>query len=141
MAENIFDYRSLLQRARELLPNVHLKAERFEIPKVKGHVEGNKTIIANFIDICNIFRREPAQVLKYLQRELATPAAIDGARLILGRKLTSMLINSKVDQFARDFVLCSECNRPDTQLKKEGNVLFMHCSACGAKHPVKAKIA
>ena len=30
---------------------------------------------------------------------------------------------------------------PDTQLKKEGNVLMMHCTACGAKSPVKAKIA
>lgn len=141
MADSIFDYKSLLKRARELLPNVQLKAERFEIPRVKGHVEGNKTIIANFLDICSIFRREPAQVLKYLQRELATPAAIDGVRLILGRKLTSMLINSKIEQFAKDFVLCPECNRPDTQLKKEGNVLMMQCTACGAKHPIKAKIA
>lgn len=141
MADEIYNYAQLLKRAREKLPEVALKSERFEIPKVKGHVQGNKTFVANFIDICNIFRREPAQLLKYLQRELATPASIDGPRLVLGRKLTSVLINGKLEQFARDFVLCPECNRPDTQLKKEGNVLVMHCSACGAKHPVKAKIA
>ncbi len=141
MPNNIFDYGSLLKRARGLLPDIHLKSERFEIPKVKGHVEGNKTIMANLQDVCNAFRREPTQLLKYLQRELATPAAIDGTRLIMGRKLTSMLINSKIEQYAKDFVLCPECNRPDTQLKKEGNVLMMHCTACGAKSPVKAKIA
>ena len=141
MADEINNYAQLLKRAREKLPEVALKSERFEIPKVKGHVQGNKTFIANFIDICNIFRRVPAQLLKYLQRELATPASIDGPRLVLGRKLTSALINSKIEQFARDFVLCQECNRPDTQLKKEGNVLVMQCAACGAKHPVKAKIA
>ena len=141
MADEIYDYAQLLKRAREKLPDVALKSERFEIPKVKGHVEGNKTIIANFQEIVNIFRREPAQLLKYLQRELATPASVDGARLILGRKLTSALVNAKVQQFAKDFVLCPECNRPDTQLKKEGNVLVMHCTACGAKHPVRAKIA
>ncbi|MBU2638427.1 MAG: translation initiation factor IF-2 subunit beta [Nanoarchaeota archaeon] len=141
MANEINDYDALLKRAREELPDVALKSERFEMPRVKGHVEGNKTIIANFLDICNAFRREPAQVLKYLQRELATPAHIDGPRLILGRKLTSVLINNKLEQFARDFVLCPECSRPDTVLKKEGGILVMHCTACGAKHTIKAKIA
>lgn len=141
MAGDINDYKELLKKAREELPDVALKAERFDMPKVKGHVEGNKTIIANFGDICNAFNREPAQLLKYLQRELATPASIDGPRLILGRKLTSILINGKLEQFARDFVLCPECNRPDTVLKKEGGILVMHCTACGAKHTIKAKIA
>ena len=55
--------------------------------------------------MCNAFRREPTQLLKYLQRELATPAAIDGTRLIMGRKLTSMLINSKLEQYAKDFTM------------------------------------
>lgn len=135
-----FGYDGLLKRAREKLPSFALKAERFEIPKVKGHVQGNKTVIANFGDICSAFAREPEHLLKYLQRELATPAAIDGPRLILGRKLSSSLINSKMEQYAHDFVLCSECNRPDTQIKKEGQVLILQCTACGAKHPIKAKI-
>ncbi|MBI4447974.1 translation initiation factor IF-2 subunit beta, partial [Candidatus Woesearchaeota archaeon] len=125
--------------AKEKLPKIAPTAsERFEIPRVTGHVEGFKTIITNFSAICSTFRREPAHLLKFLQRELATPATIDGPRLVLGRKLPSSLINSKVEQYANTFVLCQECKKPDTQLIKEGESLTIKCTACGAKKPVKA---
>ena len=134
------DYLQLLKRAKEHLPEIQETKERFEIPKVTGHVQGNKTIINNFIVIVKAFGREQDKLLKYLQRELATPAVIDGQRLILGRKINSDFINKKIEQFARDFVLCKECGKPDTKLIKEDRFLFLKCTACGARHPVKAKI-
>lgn len=133
-------YEALLKTARKNLPEKASSGERFEIPKVRGHVQGNRTVMSNFTEIASTFRREPAQLLKYLQRELATPAVVDGPRLIMGRKLTSALINKKIEQFAKDFVLCDECGKPDTQLKKEDIVTIKICTACGARHPVKAKI-
>ena len=135
------DYKKLLKKAMSELPESakHVGA-RFEIPKVKGHVEGNKTIITNFNQICSILRRESSQLLKYLQRELATPATFDGTRLILGRKVSSALINTKVEKYVNEFVLCPDCKKPDTILKKEDKVLIVKCTACGARHPVKAKI-
>jgi translation initiation factor 2 beta subunit (eIF-2beta)/eIF-5 len=42
------DYETMLKRGREKLPEAVFTAERFEIPNVKGHLEGNKTIISNF---------------------------------------------------------------------------------------------
>lgn len=134
------EYATLLKRAKEKLPEKKESDERFEIPKVTGHIQGNKTIITNFSQICSTTRREQEHLLKYLQRELATPASIDGPRLVLGRKLPSALINKKIEQYCQDFVLCRECHKPDTQLLREDRVLMMKCSACGAKHPVKAKI-
>ena len=103
-------------------------------------MQGNKTIVTNFTAICNALGREPEHLLKFLQRELAAPAQIDGPRLILGRKINSAMINQKIEYYAQTFVLCPECCRPDTQLKKEDKVLVMKCTACGAKHTVKAKI-
>ena len=120
--------------------NTEITKERFDIPKVTGHIQGNKTIISNFSAMCSLLRRLPEQLLKYLQRELATPAEIKGGRLELGRKISSMQINEKIVRYCQDFVLCKECGKPDTQLMKENRVLFMKCTACGAKHPVKAKI-
>ena len=114
--------------------------ERFEIPKATGHVQGNKTIVNNFLQIAKAFGRDKEQLLKYLQRELATPASIDGQRLVLGRKISSDFINSKIEQFANDFVLCKECKKPDTQIIKEDRVLFLKCTACGARHPIRSKI-
>ena len=133
-------YEELLKKAKLSMPNVHSSRERFEMPKVQGHVEGNKTIINNFFNIAKSFGREPEKLLKYLQRELATPAFVDGQRLVIGRKINSEFINKKIEQFAKDFVLCRECGKPDTKLEKEDRVLFLKCTACGARHPVRAKI-
>ncbi len=134
------EYEELLKRARANLPESVLKHERFDIPRAVGHIEGNKTIISNFSQICDIFRREPSQLLKYLQRELATPAHIDGSRLILGRKMSASLINAKIEEYANNFVLCYECKKPDTQLIKQDKVTLIKCQACGARHPLKSKI-
>lgn len=134
------DYESLLKKAKKDLPKELIKKERFELPKVKGHIEGNKTLVVNFFEICSILHRDQSQLLKYLQRELATPANIDGKRLVLGRKISSGLINEKVDKYANEFVICEECGKPDTKLIKEDRILEKKCMACGAKHPVKSKI-
>ena len=134
------EYEAMLERAFKELPEKNKESERFEIPKIKGHLEGNKTILTNFFQICALFRREPSQLLKYLQRELATPAQFDGQRLVLGRKISSSLINDKIDAYAKDFVLCKECGKPDSQLGKEGKVLTFKCLACSAKYPIRAKI-
>lgn len=133
-------YEEMLKHARSQLPAIVQTAERFDIPKVKGHVQGNKTIISNYGQICDLFSRPQEHLLKFLQRELATPAQIDGPRIIFGRKLNSPLINAKIAEYANVFVICSECRKPDTVIQKEGSVPFMRCSACGAKHPIKTKI-
>lgn len=134
------DYKEMLKLAKSKLPATALKIERFEIPKVTGHIQGSKTVITNFTDIANTFRRDPQHLLKYLQRELATPAEIDGPRLVLGRKINSPMINMKIEQYAKTFVLCPQCGKPDTEIVKEGVIHVMKCTACGAKHPIKAKV-
>ena len=134
------DYLKLLKEAKEKLPDVQETGSRFEIPQVKGHIEGNKTIITNFLQIVSTLRRPQEQLLKFLQRELATPAVLDGSRLIFGRKLPSKLINTKIERYCKEFVLCNECGKPDTSIIKEGRVMVLKCMACGAKHPIKAKI-
>ncbi len=134
------DYQQLLKEAKAKLPEISVSKERFEVPQVTGHVEGNKTIISNFSIIVSTLQRDADHLLKYLQRELATPATIDGPRLVLGRKISSSSVNQKIQQYAKDFVVCKECGKPDTKLIREDRVLFLKCTACGAKEPVKAKL-
>ena len=134
------NYKELLKKAREELPDSVLKTERFEIPKVKGHIEGNKTIITNFVQIASTLRRDINHLLKYLSRELAAPGEMRGKSLIIGRKISSAIINAKIEKYAKEFVICPECKRPDTKLIKEDRFVFMKCLACGARHPIKSKI-
>ena len=133
-------YLKLLEKAKSKLPEIKESKERFEVPKALGHIEGNKTIITNFTVMCSALGRDQQHVLKYLQRELATPAYIDGPRLILGRKIDSTAINKKILQYTEDFVICKECKKPDTKIMKEGIIYILKCMACGAKHPIRAKI-
>ena len=134
------EYEKLLKQAIQKLPNKIEKTERFEMPKVVGLIEGNKTIINNFYQIADILHRQPEHLLKFLLRELATPGTLEKSRLILGRKISSNIINEKIEVYAKTFVLCPECKRPDTQLIRENKILMIKCTACGAKHPVRAKI-
>jgi len=130
-------YEQLLEKAYKEVKPVET-GSRFEIPKVKGHVEGTKTIITNFLQICDVLRRDKNHVTKYLYKELATSGKIDGERLIFNRKLTSAKINEKIGQYAGEFVICSECKKPDTELIKENRLMFIKCLACGAKKTVSA---
>ena len=134
------DYNAALDNVYKNLPESILKKERFELQEVKSIIQGNKTIISNFSSIVSQIRREPQQLLKFLLRELATPGNIDGPRLILGRKISSRLIQQKVEEYVKIFVLCPECKKPDTKLIKEDKILSIKCMACGAKHPIKSKI-
>ncbi|MBT3416502.1 translation initiation factor IF-2 subunit beta [Candidatus Woesearchaeota archaeon] len=134
------DYEKLLDRAEEKLPEKSIAKDRFEMPKVKGRIEGNKTTITNFNQIATILRRDVKHIQKYLLRELAAPGVLDGQRLTLGRKISSILINKKLEKYANEFVICRDCKKPDTKILKEGKIQVLKCTACGAKHPIKSKI-
>ena len=38
-----------------------------------------------------------------------------------------------------EYVLCSECDRPDTKIVKDGRVLILTCETCGAHRPVHVR--
>jgi translation initiation factor 2 subunit 2 len=75
-----------------------------------------------------------------LLRELAASGQKDGDRLVLNMNVPSAKINQKVEQYVKEFVICAECGKPDTELLKQDRLTFIHCLACGAKHSVRNKI-
>jgi len=131
------DYEKLLEKAYEKLPKVEEKSERFQIPTVETMIQGNQTIIKNFSQICETLRREPKHVLKFLTKELATPAGFDGVRATFQSRIFQRLVQRKLESYIKEYVICKECKRPDTKLIKEDRITFLRCEACGAKAPVK----
>ncbi|GBE19567.1 translation initiation factor IF-2 subunit beta [archaeon BMS3Abin17] len=134
------EYEKLLEQAYKQVKKVDTSNSRFEIPKIEGHIEGKKTILTNFLQIASHLRREPEHFQKFLLRELAASGHIEGERLVLNNKVPSTKINQKIEDYAKEFVLCKECSKPDTELIKEDRLTFIHCLACGAKHSVRGKI-
>jgi len=130
-------YEKLLNEAIEKLPDSVVKDIRFEIPKVKGQIQGNKTTITNFNQIVQTLRRDMQHFLKYLLKELGAPGNFDGSRLVLGRKISASLINQKIQQYSNLFVICQTCNRPDTQIIKREGFNYLKCAACGSQNPIK----
>ena len=133
-------YESLLNDAYGKIKKTASTGERFEIPKAEGHFEGKKTIVTNFSQIVSAFRRTPEHLQKLLLKELAAPGQKDGDRLALNIKVPSAKINQKIEDYAREFVICKECGKPDTELSRTDRITFIHCLACGAKHSVRSKI-
>jgi len=132
------DYEKMLDKAREEMPESVFESERFEIPKVTGHIQGNKTVISNFTIIANTLSRPIEHMLKYILKELATPGVLKNQYLYLGAKVPAARINEKIRKYATEFVLCPDCGKPDTKIGKEGDISYMRCQACGAKHSVKS---
>jgi len=134
-------YKKLLEEARKGLPEHVFQKERFEIPKVRGHVQGNRTVISNFLQIANVLGREPENMLKFILRELATPGEIKkSGSVIIGTKVPASRINERIKQYANSYVFCYECGKPDTKIEKESNFSFLKCMACGARHSIKSKV-
>ncbi|HEA46263.1 MAG TPA: translation initiation factor IF-2 subunit beta [Candidatus Pacearchaeota archaeon] len=134
------DYEKLLEEAYKGIKQTDSSSERFEIPKIEGHFEGRKTILTNFFQLSSHLRRKPEHFQKFLLRELAASGQKEGDRLVLNMKVPSAKINQKVESYVKEFVLCRECKKPDTELIREDRITFVHCLACGAKHSVRSKI-
>lgn len=134
------DYDELLERASKNMPERTEEATRFEVPKVKGHIEGNKTVISNFKQMADALGRSAEHLLKYVLKELATPGELRKDAAIMGTKISASRVNEKIEQYVKDFVLCPACKKPDTKLVKEAKIMFIKCSACGAKQSVELKM-
>ncbi|MEW5996351.1 MAG: translation initiation factor IF-2 subunit beta [Candidatus Micrarchaeota archaeon] len=132
-------YEELLEEAYAKLPEKSRGGERFEIPVLDCFNEGNKTIVKNFQAAAGKVRRMPDEMAKFLSKELAVPATVEGERLILHRKLRAEVVNKKFEEYVKGHVICRQCGKPDTHIIHEagGRARTLVCEACGARSVVK----
>jgi translation initiation factor 2 subunit 2 len=131
------DYEKLLAKAMKDLPENVVQKERFEIPKVKGFIQGNKTVVTNFNTIVSALRRDVQHFLKYLLKEVASHGTLEGTRLNLGRKISSSLLNTKIKKYADEYVICEKCGKPDTSIINKEGKSYLKCGACGHQKEIK----
>ncbi len=130
------DYETFLDRALKQAPAVKTADTRFVVPIPKLFSEGRATVLENFGDIIDVLRRDSAHFMKYMLRELGTAGKIEGRRATFQGRFSSDAIKSHVDNYVREYVICSECGRPDTHLIKSDRVLILKCDACGGHRPI-----
>lgn len=130
------DYDEQLDRAIEESPDIDGSGERFDVPDPEVRQEGNATVYENFQATTKRLGREDDHVMKFLQRELGTSGHIDeSGRLRLTGAFSQRRVQEALDEYVDEYVLCSECGLPDTQLEREQGALVLRCEACGAISP------
>ena len=132
-----YSYDELLKRARAQVPEVTLKKERLELPRLFVSMVGMRTTIANFKEVADTLDRDPQHILKFLTREMATAATYHDGRAIFQGKFPRDTFERLLQRYMESFVICPVCKRPDTKILKEKRLSFIVCNACGAKSSVK----
>ena len=132
-----YNYDELLKRACSQMPEVSLKRERLELPRLLISTIGMRTIIFNFKEVADVLDRDPQHILKFLTREMATAATFHESRAIFQGKFKRDSFERLLQRYTESFVVCPVCKRPDTKIVKEKRLAFLVCNACGARSSIK----
>lgn len=106
------------------------------IAKVEGKGNGIKTVIVNMVDVAKALNRPPTYPTKYFGCELGAQTQFDvkNDRYIVNGSHEANKLQDMLDGFIKKFVLCPECENPETELvsafevfvnKKRNNIVFV----------------
>jgi len=134
-------YESLLKKAYTHITEPSEDDGRFTVPNARVYIEGKTTVLENFTDIVSTLRRDPENVMKFLLGELGTAGKLEGTRAVFNGKFDYSQIAPLITKYTQDYVICSECGKPDTRIVKEGRILTLRCDACGSHRPIRKRRA
>ena len=133
------NYEKFLDKAYEKIPENVRKSSRFEIPKVETRIESRNTFITNFNKIISTLNRDKNHFKGIFLKKAGTMGEIRGQQLFLKGQYKDQVLNKLIENYTKTYVLCNICNKPDTQIQREGKKLYLKCTACGAREEIKEK--
>lgn len=112
---------------------------RYKMPRIIAKVEGKgngiKTVIVNMVDVAKALIRPPTYTTKYFGCELGAQTQFDtkNERYIVNGSHDASKLQDLLDGFIKRFVLCPECDNPETNLKvlSKKQIITQRCQACG----------
>ena len=119
--------------------------ERYKMPKMEvRHNEGRKrTYVTNLPKICESLNRELDFLKVYIKKKLSTSVTWKKKQeeLEIGGIYKVDNLQGILQDLIREYVLCLECNNPETKLRlrSNGKSLSMKCAACGKKSYIMGK--
>lgn len=110
---------------------------RYKMPRIMAKVEGKgngiKTVIVNMVEVAKAIGRPPTYATKYFGCELGAQTSWTNDRYIVNGSHDAGKLQDLLDGFIRKYVLCPECDNPETELlvsTKKGTI-SQGCKACG----------
>ncbi|XP_053553391.1 eukaryotic translation initiation factor 5 [Bombina bombina] len=105
------------------------------IAKVEGKGNGIKTVIVNMVDVAKALNRPPTYPTKFFGCELGAQTQFDvkNDRYIVNGSHEANKLQDMLDGFIKKFVLCPECDNPETDLhvNPKKQTIGNSCKACG----------
>lgn len=117
--------------------NVQDPFYRYKMPRIMAKVEGKgngiKTVIANMPEIAKALARPPTYPTKYFGCELGAQTNFDlkNDRYIVNGDHDAGKLQDILDGFIKKFVLCPNCENPETVLTVKRQTIHGKCKACG----------
>jgi len=122
--------------------NVQDAFYRYKMPRLQAKVEGKgngiKTVLVNMVDVARALARPPTYVTKYFGCELGAQTNFDvkNERYIVNGCHEAGKLQDMLDGFIKKFVLCEQCENPETVVKVKKNLIGASCKACGHIFPL-----
>lgn len=118
---------------------------RYKMPRLQAKVEGKgngiKTVIANMTDIAKALGRPPTYPTKFFGCELGAQTHFDlkNERYIVNGEHDANKLQDLLDNFIKKFVLCSNCENPETGFTVKRGTIHSKCKACGHSFTIDPK--
>ncbi|XP_030381265.1 eukaryotic translation initiation factor 5 [Scaptodrosophila lebanonensis] len=112
---------------------------RYKMPRLQAKVEGKgngiKTVLVNMAEVARAIGRPATYPTKYFGCELGAQTQFDhkNERFIVNGSHDVNKLQDLLDGFIRKFVLCPECDNPETNLSvsAKNQTISQSCKACG----------
>jgi translation initiation factor 5 len=114
---------------------------RYTMPPLSIHHEGRgngqKTVLLNLKDVSNALDRPIELLVRYFGIELSVQSRQESeTRVTINGTFTSSQLLDTLNKFIDTFVMCPNCNLPDTNLGIKKEQVRVICKACGAKEVI-----
>ncbi|CAB0039683.1 unnamed protein product [Trichogramma brassicae] len=112
---------------------------RYKMPRIQAKVEGKgngiKTVIVNMVEVAKAIGRPATYPTKFFGCELGAQTQFDfkNERFIVNGSHDASKLQDLLDGFIRKYVLCPNCDNPETELlvNARKGTISQGCKACG----------
>ena len=101
---------------------------RYKMPKMVINNKKNHTIIENIDDLSGALKRETSELLKMFSQNLSTNANLKNNSL--AGTHTYEQLHAHLMNYIDKFIICSNCNNPETTYILSKKSVKLQCKAC-----------
>lgn len=102
---------------------------RYKMPALAVRKQTNCVVIDNLTTVSKSLQRPAKMILKYFGMKLGTHVSVDKAAV--NGTFSPSELQIALQEFIDQYVLCTDCGNPETQITLKKKKYSMSCKACG----------